>query len=302
MKEDSLEFIIKKPIRQMLEARNLDDLGELLLHSLTKDFGLMDTKIYLLDPLEDTIREYASSGGISKKEIPSDFIKKVDLHQIIEEENIIRIPLSIEELLGWVETTELNVSEDLKEFLSYAKLAISQVREYEILRDMATKNGLTELLNYRGYTDVMEKLMKESKENKKYLSIAMIDMDNFKELNDELRHLGANRVIRELGKIFSDNVRKKDYACRFGGDEFCIVMPNTEEKEAYPILENLRKTVNGHIFPLTKRKITFSVGLATYNPEKDILYTEEKLKEAADSALYQAKEHGRNTIYVFNAR
>jgi len=129
-------------------------------------------------------------------------------------------------------------------------------------------------------------------------SIVMIDIDHFKEVNDNYGHLRGDCILAEVAQIISKNCREMDIPCRYGGDEFVIIMPETDryavEKAAGRILEKLR----GHTFPGYEQYpdlyLTVSIGTATYSAE---LKTPESLLKKADDALYLAKKEGRNRIF-----
>ena len=129
------------------------------------------------------------------------------------------------------------------------------------------------------------------------VTIAMIDIDNFKDVNDKYGHLAGDYVLKEVSKIFINTLRKTDFVYRYGGEEICILMPETLVEKAYVPLERLRKTIENRefIFEGKKIKVTVSIGASTYG--KDMRDANE-LIERADAVLYKAKKSGKNKVVM----
>lgn len=159
------------------------------------------------------------------------------------------------------------------------------------LRDLATTDGLTGLRNHRHFR---ERLVEEIARTERYgppLGVLMIDVDFFKQYNDEFGHLAGDEILRELAAILKAGVRKTDLVARYGGEEFAVVLPQTPNEAARALAERLREAVETHAWE--ERPITISVGGAEFSPSYS---TADDLVEAADSALYAAKRAGRNRV------
>jgi diguanylate cyclase (GGDEF)-like protein len=125
------------------------------------------------------------------------------------------------------------------------------------------------------------------------MSIIMVDIDNFKRVNDEFGHLLGDEVLRAVSTILKQQLRKSDLLCRYGGEEFAIVVPETTGENAVRVAEKLRRQIETHHFPGVPRLVTISCGVADY-PTHGI--TRDEVVAAADSALYNAKQLGRNRV------
>jgi diguanylate cyclase (GGDEF)-like protein len=146
---------------------------------------------------------------------------------------------------------------------------------------------LTKTLNKITILNVIEKLISSKKENA--FSILMFDIDNFKVINDSLGHVTGDMCLKTLALIASSNIREVDHLGRYGGDEFIIVLPTLEAKEAKFVAERFRKKINETSNP----RFTVSIGIATYPSDGQ---TVKDLISAADKGLYKAKSKGKNAI------
>jgi diguanylate cyclase (GGDEF)-like protein len=127
------------------------------------------------------------------------------------------------------------------------------------------------------------------------MSVIMMDIDHFKKLNDEFGHLLGDEVLRQASHVFTQHLRKGDVVCRYGGEEFALLLPQTNGENALEVAEKLRRAVEAWHFPGVPRKVTISAGVAdspTFGKVRD------EIVSAADSALYQAKQAGRNRVFT----
>jgi diguanylate cyclase (GGDEF)-like protein len=173
--------------------------------------------------------------------------------------------------------------------------AIQNARYFEKVRQMAFLDGLTGIFNRRYFESRIAEEIERAQRYQNELSIIMIDVDNFKKLNDEFGHLLGDETLRQVSTIFSQNLRKVDIACRYGGEEFVILAPQTSGEHAHGVAEKLRKVVEGWSFPGVPRPVTVTAGVASYPANGS---TRDELVKAADDALYRAKQAGRNRVQV----
>ena len=167
------------------------------------------------------------------------------------------------------------------------------------MAEMSTTDALTGLYNRRYFTEALEREMARAKRYGTSLVMCMMDLDYFKRVNDAYGHTAGDMVLAEIGKILKDCIRQSDLGCRYGGEEFAVILPDTDAKKAKTVCERFRETVAGHPFKhnLTQFNITISMGITSYNSSMDQSPVE--ILELADKALYQAKEAGRNQLVEY---
>lgn len=162
------------------------------------------------------------------------------------------------------------------------------------LEQIARTDPLTGLANRRALDDVIQKEMARGLRSAKPMVVGLVDLDLFKEVNDTYGHDIGDKVLKDIAKILHDGLRAGDFAARWGGEEFCILFPETQADQALIIAERFRKIIADHIITEgdIKLTVTASIGLALWQPGREI---DEIFKEA-DQALYASKEAGRNQV------
>jgi diguanylate cyclase (GGDEF)-like protein len=171
--------------------------------------------------------------------------------------------------------------------------ATQNARYVDRVRQLAYRDGLTGVFNRR-YFD--SRLVEEVTRATRYgggVSVLMIDLDHFKKINDEFGHMLGDDVLRTVSAIFVRQLRKVDVVCRYGGEEFAVVLPATEGASAASVADKLRCAVANTEFPGVPRPVTVSIGVAEF-PANGI--TRDDIVRAADGALYNAKDSGRNRV------
>jgi diguanylate cyclase (GGDEF)-like protein len=181
-------------------------------------------------------------------------------------------------------------------------IAINQSYLLEKIKGLAIKDELTGLINKRNFNERISAEIERAKRHSGSLSLAIFDIDFFKKFNDTWGHLAGDYVLRELGKIIRNNIRKSDIAARIGGEEFALILPETDIHNGYEFLERLRNTIQSSNFDFQgkKLKVTISGGIIDVgqikNKNIDINSLIQESIEKADGLLYKAKKHGRNRI------
>jgi two-component system cell cycle response regulator len=166
----------------------------------------------------------------------------------------------------------------------------------EKLAEMSVRDELTGMFNRRYFQEALEREVSGSQRYDHGLALCMIDLDFFKRVNDTHGHLCGDRVLQEFGRLLGDSIRKYDVGCRYGGEEFAVILPDTTLEKAVSLCERFRERIKNHPFSYDglTLQITASVGVAARPADGNI--NGKQLVDMADRALYQAKSQGRDRV------
>jgi len=174
-------------------------------------------------------------------------------------------------------------------------LALANLKLREMLRIQSIRDQLTGLYNRRHMEDTLGREVHRAKRRNASLGVIMLDVDHFKKFNDTFGHEEGDRLLHELGAILQASIRQEDIPCRYGGEEFLIILPDAPLEAAVRRAEFLRQKIKSTL-RIQQQSVTVSVGVAVY-PEHGLLA--EGIVAAADEALYAAKHQGRDRVVVW---
>jgi diguanylate cyclase (GGDEF)-like protein len=208
--------------------------------------------------------------------------------------------LGIVHLQATDEAPQLNASElSFKTtFAAQVGLSIANLRLREALRTQSVRDALTGLYNRRYLEEVLEREVRRAARAAQSLGVLMIDLDHFKNFNDTYGHDAGDAVLRETGASLTRGIRAEDFVCRFGGEEFVVILPTANLEAACARAERLRLKMKELTVLHQGRSmgmLTVSIGVAVF-PEHGV--SPKELMAAADAALYEAKRGGRNQVGV----
>jgi len=173
--------------------------------------------------------------------------------------------------------------------------AIQNSHYVERVKQLAYLDGLTGIFNRRFFElRILEEIDRARRFNSG-MAVLMVDIDQFKRLNDEFGHLLGDEVLRQVSSMFHQQLRKIDVVCRYGGEEFAILLSQTNPQHALAVAEKLRRLVETWQFPGVPRSVTISAGVATF---PDHGTSRDELVKSADAGLYAAKQGGRNRVLL----
>ncbi len=246
---------------------------------------------------------------LSQEEI-SQYIQDPFL-EILKTSELIIIPLKTKEKVkGLIVADNLYTQKPIEEndikiftmLANQAALAIENSQLYEMIVYKSHTDSLTDLWNHGYFQEKLTYELERAKKTNQPLGLVLIDIDNFKDLNDTYGHQFGDTILKELAMILKQSSRETDYVCRYGGEEFTLILPQTNKEKAYEIAERLRSRIEQYSFsPYTQPKnlkLTISLGVATYPVDA---ITKEELISKADKAMYIAKFSGKNKSCLADA-
>lgn len=181
------------------------------------------------------------------------------------------------------------------ETVSYqTAMALKNARLYEQTQQMALTDGLTGLYTHRLFQDKLNEEIEYASRHNQNVVLVMVDADNFKTYNDTLGHPAGDALLKEIAALLKDKVRAADIVCRYGGDEFALLLKNTRKEDAARMCERIREAFQLR-FGGNQVQVTSSIGLACFPIDAD---SKKDLAQAADDALYVSKRGGRNRVSV----
>lgn len=177
-------------------------------------------------------------------------------------------------------------------------LALRRIHLYEQIEEIATTDSLTDLDTRRYFMERFEEELQRAKAYSLPLVFLILDADHFKKINDQHGHLTGDQVLREIAAMVRENIREIDFAGRFGGEEFCVVLPDTQPEAAMVVAERIRKAVESKPIQAYDSiiQVTVSIGVSSFPTDGDVT---DSLIDKADWALYRAKKQGRNAVCAF---
>jgi len=321
--------------RELSSSLELDKLLRKIVDSATRVLGCEICSLMLFDEQKETLRiRYAK--GLSPKLVrevkvrPGEdsvtgwvaetgkplLVEDVETHPLFRRKSrakystksLLSVPLLIRsEVVGVLNVNnkrndEVFTAEDqevLMMLASQAAVAIENARLYEDLERLAITDGLTKLYVPRHFHEELDKELRRATRYQRDLSLLMIDIDHFKNINDTYGHPQGDVVLQELAGLLRRYGRQDDILARYGGEEFVVALVETNEQGAALAAERIRRAVETHEFELDGQRvpITVSVGVANFPGDAN---TKKDLIAHADQALYAAKRAGRNRVCLFS--
>lgn len=214
------------------------------------------------------------------------------------------IPLIYKErLLGVLVLGTVNqYKDDELQLIGYLADQISIVLDNAIMhhriQELSITDGLTGLYNRRYINDRLEELWARAVRHGEHLTVILADIDNFKAINDTYGHDRGDEVICRISEIYRKGSRQEDLVARYGGEEFLVVLANTETQDAMVLAERIGKMAREQEYEWANRKVTLSIGVATYPAVKAASYVE--LVRMADQAMYKAKLSGKDQVVIYD--
>lgn len=321
------------PLVQQLNCLDIQQIGKVCTEQLPKLIGARFVSLYLLDPVSDMLylethnHTWLINNIISlNQENISPMIKAVRQKELLIVKNtsdvadrfndrftnnyltptcIIAPLICNNRVVGVINLADkMNADEFTKYDIAIVELfryligaSIGNINMYEAVQTQARTDGLTGLVNHKTFYELLEKELRRCQRYGGQVSTIMIDIDNFKHINDTFGHRAGDAAIKKVTAKIMTCIRKIDIAARYGGDEFAIILPNSTIEDARTVAERIVKEVAGSpiMWEMNKIQLSVSVGVGQF----DSNMTPEQITHCSDKALYEAKQAGKNTFKVF---
>ncbi len=318
---DDLKRLLKVILQKALTTLDAEK-GSLMLY----DYSLNALQVRIVSGLKDVKLEEAINNGavqcakigigegiagtvfLERKPIITN-LGSADPRYIVKEfmsnvTSLLCVPLIAKgEVIGVINITnkkhdKLFNQKDLEFITSLANqaaIAIDNAKLYEL----ATKDGMTKLYIYRHFCTLLENEIRRCERYKRNMSLLMMDIDNFKKINDTYGHLMGDTILRRLAAVLQETIRNIDIPARYGGEEFVVILPETSKEDACVIAQRIRKNIAKIKVSINERDTlspTVSIGVAQFLTDgKD----PRELINASDTALYHSKHNGKNCVSVY---
>jgi diguanylate cyclase (GGDEF)-like protein/PAS domain S-box-containing protein len=179
----------------------------------------------------------------------------------------------------------------------HVAVALYNARLFEQTKELAMTDSLTGVATRRSFFVHAERALELARRNESPVSVLMADLDHFKQINDQHGHAAGDEMIRRVAESARAVLRRSEILGRYGGEEFAVMLPETDESDAMIIAERIRVSVNEIQVPGEKRALSVSIGVTTKDPKE--ITTVDEILEEADRALYEAKRLGRNRVEIY---
>jgi diguanylate cyclase len=297
---ETLQQIVNNPVDKRVIAdaeRSLRD--AIIKQSLLKQ-SLKDAKITLkslMTTFIDRLGDLTESTGDYHQKI-ANYSQKISTTN-----NITELSHLLDDIMQDTRVIQASALRSHEELVSTRKRVIESEekikqleQELEQVSEMVHEDQLTGVLNRRGLDDAFERESTRADRNVTPLCVALLDIDNFKRLNDTLGHQAGDGALIHLTRVIKDALRPSDSVARYGGEEFVIILPDTELDQAYETIVRLQRELTRQFFLNGNERvlITFSAGVALRAPQED----QESVVGRADKAMYQAKQGGKNQVVI----
>lgn len=335
IKEEEFNQILE--LAKAIESvRNIEDLGNLLIDRVSSIFGAKRVSLMLLNKENSELFIWAASGKREELKqvkvrygqmfagkvaedgrpllvmnVESEFpeISKARLGRY-QSKSFIIAPIKMQEITFGViniterKNTDIFNDDDLKLVMlinSLVALQIEKIKLQEQLESLSIVDSTTSLFNHRYFQEHLSEETERAQRYRRHLSLIIVDIDNFQKYNENYGYAMGDKVLLQMANIIKGNLRKVDIICRYSGEEFTIILPDTPLKQAAMVAEKLRSRIEGAIFverrdsPLAMARLTVSAGVAEYN----IKNNKDEFIQQVELALDEAKQKGKNRVYVY---
>jgi diguanylate cyclase (GGDEF)-like protein len=310
------EVTFFRKIHELMSLAEAHAVSERITRTVLDLLGLSRGTLFLHDPrLERYVVSFSNDPEVHETGeflpgIPPDVLQRAlssgTSFAIDRAEGLIVIPLQVEHDLvgvirvpiGAAESLDETVVEDITHYVRAVASVLGNIYQLSRSRDLAMRDDLTKAFNRRFFDSYLDEEIERSRRYGSLFSIIFLDLDDLKMVNNFYGHLTGSRTLQEVAKRILTAVRAIDKVIRFGGDEFCIVLPETDQEQALAVANRVRKSLTASVFVIdgtVEISVTASFGIATY-PTHGL--SKDDLIRQADAAMYRVKSTTKNAVGI----
>lgn len=278
-----------KTMTDMMRER---EAGAVIAFYESKEKNSIDFLRYIMRQHPNTQRIYLTT--LLERNLIENAINKAHINYLLI------LPTDSESLPGLVNKAFSRyrfLTQPMKRYDDLAGIAAELLEHVNKYKSEANTDQLTKLLNRRSFDHILDKAMSLYKESNLYFSLIIIDLDDFKKLNDTYGHQAGDEVLRVFGSILQNNMRQEDSAFRYGGEEFAIIASGDKSENIELFINRIHRQVKDEVISYENKKITFTFSAGLVCIRKT--FSKDDLISAADQALYYAKNHGKDQIVIY---
>ena len=296
--------VIHAIVEHPLDGRQLQKMEQSLSELIFKQGNLKQSLVDARATFKQLVATFVDRLGVVA-DVAGDYHDKIGVYadEIRGTDDLATLGHLVEQLMEDTHSMQLDMlrsRDEMRSARQEAEAAEARIlaleTELESVSQQVKTDQLTGALNRRGLDEAFVEELSRADREKAPLTVALLDLDNFKRVNDQLGHQGGDAALTHLSSVVRDVLRPTDKVARYGGEEFVILLPNTAAEEAVTVMNRVQRELTRRFFLHNNERllITFSCGVATYRPGDDA----DTVLARADAAMYQAKLAGKNRVLV----
>jgi diguanylate cyclase (GGDEF)-like protein len=293
LRDQGIDVDYASNMKSMNDLMRKREAGAVIAFYESEEKNSLDFLRYIMRQHPNTQRMYITNR--LEKKLIENAINKAHINYLLI------LPLDDEDLLDLILKAFRRyrfLTQPMKRYDDLAGITADLLEHVDRYKTEANTDPLTKLFNRRSFDKILDKALDLYKEDNLYFSLILIDLDDFKKLNDTFGHPAGDEVLRVFGNILQNNMRQEDSAFRYGGEEFAIIASGDKAENIRLFIDRIRHQVKNKIINFEHNEIsfTFSAGLVCVQKS----FSKDDLINAADQALYYAKKHGKDQIVAYH--